>query len=46
MKRTILFGLLLAVVISVAPLAALAPAAEAGAVASGQRCVYHTVRFG
>ena len=46
MKRTILFGLLLAVVISVAPLAALAPAAEAGSAYSGQQCVYHTVRVG
>ena len=46
MKRTLLFGLLLAVVFSVAPLAALAPAAEAGSVASGQQCVYHTVRVG
>jgi hypothetical protein len=46
MKRTILFGLLMAVVITVAPLAALAPAAEAGSAYHGQKCVYHTVRPG
>lgn len=46
MKRTILFGLLLAVALSVTPLAALAPAAEAGSASSGQQCVYHTVRPG
>jgi hypothetical protein len=46
MKRTMLFGLLMAVAITVAPLAALAPAAEAGSAYHGQQCVYHTVRPG
>jgi hypothetical protein len=47
MKRTILFGFLMAVAITLAPLAAMAPAAEAGSsYTSGQKCVYHTVRPG
>ncbi|MCB0258076.1 MAG: LysM peptidoglycan-binding domain-containing protein, partial [Anaerolineae bacterium] len=47
MKRTVLFGLLLALVITAVPMAAMTPAAEAGSGHyGGQQCVYHTVTFG
>ncbi len=47
MKRTVLLGLLIALVLTALPAAVLTPAAEAGSShPSGQQCVYHTVRFG
>ncbi|MER2599405.1 MAG: LysM domain-containing protein [Caldilineales bacterium] len=46
MRRILLFGILLALLVSLAPVGALAPAAQASAPASAQRCVYHTVRYG
>ncbi len=47
MKRTVLFGLLLALVLTAVPMAVATPAAEAGSGHyGGQQCVYHTVTFG
>lgn len=47
MKRTVIVGLLIAVVLSAVPAAVLTPAAEAGSShPGGTQCVYHTVQFG
>lgn len=49
MKKTVLFGIFMAAVMLLSPLAMLTPAAQASTTASpayGQQCVYHTVRYG
>jgi hypothetical protein len=46
MKRPLLIGLVLAVVLSAMPLAALASPAAASATPSGSQCVYHWVKPG
>lgn len=46
MKRSVFFGLLLAMALVVAPMAALARPAEAGAASGAGNCVYHYVQRG